>query len=102
VTDAVRVRKQTAAHQVVEILTDRIRCGEYTPEMGLPSEDGLAEEFNNGRVTRWPRRSSVTVIVPSLTRVGHSMENSRSIKRLSLPRAISCVCRFHSAGCPSV
>jgi GntR family transcriptional regulator len=50
-TNAVRVRKQTAAQQVVEILTDRIRCGEYTPEMRLPSEDGLAEELGVSRTT---------------------------------------------------
>jgi GntR family transcriptional regulator len=50
-TSAVRVRKQTAAQQVVEILTDRIRCGEYTPEMRLPSEDGLADELGVSRTT---------------------------------------------------
>jgi GntR family transcriptional regulator len=49
--NAVRVRKHTAAQQVVEILTDRIRCGEYTPEMRLPSEDGLAEELGVSRTT---------------------------------------------------
>jgi GntR family transcriptional regulator len=50
-TNAVRVRKHTAAQQVVEILTDRIRSGEYTPEMRLPSEDGLAEELGVSRTT---------------------------------------------------
>jgi GntR family transcriptional regulator len=50
-TNAVRVHKQTAAQQVVEILTERIRCGEYTPEMRLPSEDGLAEELGVSRTT---------------------------------------------------
>jgi GntR family transcriptional regulator len=50
-TSAVRVRKQTAAQQVVEILTDRIRCGDYTPEMRLPSEDGLADELGVSRTT---------------------------------------------------
>jgi GntR family transcriptional regulator len=49
--NAVRVRKQTAAQQVVDILTDRIRCGEYTPEMRLPSEDGLADELGVSRTT---------------------------------------------------
>jgi GntR family transcriptional regulator len=48
---AVRVHKQTAAQQVVQILTDRIRSGEYVPEERLPSEDGLAEELGVSRTT---------------------------------------------------
>jgi len=49
--NAVRVHKRTAAQQVVEILADRIRCGEYAVEMRLPSEDGLAEELGVSRTT---------------------------------------------------
>jgi GntR family transcriptional regulator len=49
--NAVRVHKQTAAQQVVQILSDRIRSGEYVPEVRLPSEDGLAEELGVSRTT---------------------------------------------------
>jgi GntR family transcriptional regulator len=49
--NAVRVHKQTAAQQVIQILSDRIRSGEYLPEVRLPSEDGLAEELGVSRTT---------------------------------------------------
>jgi GntR family transcriptional regulator len=51
VVSAVRIHKQTAAQQVVQILSDRIRSGEYVPEVRLPSEDGLAEELGVSRTT---------------------------------------------------
>jgi GntR family transcriptional regulator len=46
-----RVQKQSAAQQVVQILIDRIRIGEYEPEMRLPSEDALGEELGVSRTT---------------------------------------------------
>jgi len=49
--NAMRVHKTTAAEQVVQILADRIRSGEYAVEMRLPSEDRLAEEMGVSRTT---------------------------------------------------
>jgi len=47
----VRVHRQSAAQQVVQIFIDRIRSGEYGPEMRLPSEDALGAELGVSRTT---------------------------------------------------
>jgi GntR family transcriptional regulator len=48
---AVRVRKSSAAQQAIQILSDRIRSGEYAPESRLPSEDALGLELGVSRTT---------------------------------------------------
>lgn len=86
--NAVRVHKQTAAQQVVQILTDRIRCGEYAPEMRLPSEDGLAEELGVSRTTIRSaldvlaaqhlvfRRHGVGTFVSNLSRIANPLDQA--------------------------
>jgi GntR family transcriptional regulator len=37
--------------QLAEIIAERIRSGEYPPEMRLPSESELMEEYELGRST---------------------------------------------------
>lgn len=44
-------RNVPLAHQIVEILTSRIRDGYYEPETQMPSENELAEEFGVSRTT---------------------------------------------------
>lgn len=44
-------REATLSTRIIEILTDRIRSGRYTPESQLPSENELADEFGVSRTT---------------------------------------------------
>ena len=86
--NAVRVHKQTAAQQVVQILSERIRSGEYTPEERLPSEDGLADELGVSRTTirsaldvlaaqhQIFRRHGVGTFVSSLSRIANPLNQA--------------------------
>lgn len=44
-------RSYSLSHQIVEIITSRIRDGTYAPESQLPSENEMAEEFGVSRTT---------------------------------------------------
>jgi GntR family transcriptional regulator len=56
--------------QLAEIIAERIRSGEYPPEMRLPSESELMEEYELGRSTvrrsmAWLREQGLVETVPT-------------------------------------
>ena len=45
------IRQQAVVDQILDILFERIKSGDYQPNSKLPPENSLAEEFNISRVT---------------------------------------------------